>query len=559
MQMKFILISVTLLLSASFSIAYGQSGRNSYLMELTTMLDSTSYFDAGKTQQIENIRRNYQSAGDSSPAVKYQYNLEMYNAYKIFKFDSAFFYAQNLAEIAEEMNDPQKKIQSKLNIAFILLSSGMYMETYNELGKINTISQPDSIKAAYYLLMGRYYYDLADYDNDNFFYPVYFKKAGAFLDSALAIFPVTSFEYVYYNGLRQMKMGDLGKAFINFSSLVNRKDLSNHQLALAASTLSYIYFSRRDTDVAIHFQVQAAIADIRSSTKETFAILNLSQLLFQQGDYKSATLFIKKAIDDATFYGARQRKVQVNSLMPIIQAGEINRIEGQRKLWIIYAAVVSIVLLLFIFLLGIIYRQNKKLENAKKTITEAHNKLHDSNEKLKELNMALQQTNADLLEVNAKLEEANKIKEEYVGYFFTFNAEFFQKIERFKKLIEEKIHYGKLNEVKYIVNGINVKEEREELLKSFDRAFLRLFPHFVEDFNALFSEENRIRLHDNELLNTDLRIYALIRLGIHQNEKIAEILEYSVKSIYAYKTKIRNRANLNNDEFDKRVMDIRSI
>jgi hypothetical protein len=97
------------------------------------------------------------------------------------------------------------------------------------------------------------------------------------------------------------------------------------------------------------------------------------------------------------------------------------------------------------------------------------------------------------------------------------------------------------------------------LLKSFDKAFLKLFPHFVEEFNALFSEEDQVKLPDKQLLTTDLRIYALIRLGIRENEKIAEILEYSIKSIYAYKTKIRNRSKLPKEEFDKKIMSIKSL
>jgi hypothetical protein len=161
--------------------------------------------------------------------------------------------------------------------------------------------------------------------------------------------------------------------------------------------------------------------------------------------------------------------------------------------------------------------------------------------------------------VNSKLLEANKIKEEYIGYFFTITSVFIQKIDRWKKVIELKLADRKFEDIRLIVNNINIHNEKEELLKSFDKAFLKLFPHFVEEFNALFSEEDQIALHDEQLLTTDLRIYALIRLGIRDNEKIAEILEYSIKSIYAYKTKIRNRSKVSKEEFDKKIMSIKSL
>jgi hypothetical protein len=163
-----------------------------------------------------------------------------------------------------------------------------------------------------------------------------------------------------------------------------------------------------------------------------------------------------------------------------------------------------------------------------------------------------------LQEVNSKLSEANKIKEEYIGYFFNINSEFFLKISRFKRSIEKKINDRKLDDVRALVNGINVNQEKEELLKSFDKVFLKLFPNFVKEFNSLFKEEDQIKLKDNEFLNTDLRIYALIRMGITDNEKIANVLEYSVNTIYTYKAKIKHKSIVPKDEFDKRIMNIGS-
>ncbi|RYE47288.1 MAG: tetratricopeptide repeat protein, partial [Hyphomicrobiales bacterium] len=153
--------------------------------------------------------------------------------------------------------------------------------------------------------------------------------------------------------------------------------------------------------------------------------------------------------------------------------------------------------------------------------------------------------------------EANKIKEEYIGYFFNVNSEFFDKIERFKKSLEQKVNDRKLEEIKFLVNNINLRLEKEYLLQNFDRVFLKLFPNFVAEFNAFFSPENQIELKEGELLNTDLRIFALIRMGIHDNEKIARILQYSVHTINTYKTKIKNRSFVSNEEFEKKIMQIK--
>jgi uncharacterized protein YoxC len=282
-------------------------------------------------------------------------------------------------------------------------------------------------------------------------------------------------------------------------------------------------------------------------------------MLFEDGDFSRASSFIKKAVADAEFYGARQRKVQISTLMPIIQSSEINYIEGQRRKWVTYAAVVSGILVLLVFLFLTIYQQYKKLEVAKNTISEAHNKLHLTNTRLEKVNEALQAVNTELNDVNGRLQEANKIKEEYIGYFFTINSWFFQKMERLKKSIGQKVQERKLEDIRFIINNVDVDRERKDLLATFDKAFLKLFPHFLGEFNKLLHEEEQIKLPEGDLLNTDLRIYALVRLGIKDNEKIAEILEYSVKSIYAYKSKIRSRAKLPKDEFEQEVMKIKSV
>lgn len=550
---------VYILLNLTWLSVSAQSSNELLLQKLSQTIDSTAYFDQQKINLIHSIEKRAGLITRDSLTARYNYFRELYEAYKLYKFDSAFACAKMLEETAAAMNDPFRIAQSGIDMAFILLSAGMFKEADAVMKKIVIRGQPDSLKAAYYLVHGRYYYDLADYTADDYFYPDYFKTAGSYLDSALQIFPDGSFEKSYYSGLQQIKNGDLGKSFHYLRPLIDEPGLTEHQFALAASTLSFIYSTRQQNDSAAYMHIRAAIADIRSSTKETFAILNVAQIMFREGDFKRASAYIRKAVDDAATYGSRQRKIQMSTILPIIQASELSNIRRQQQLWILYAVVVSLILILFAWLLFVIRRQNRKLRKAKQEISDAHARLHDYNEQLMVLNGELQSVNGNLRDVNFRLEESNKIKEEYVGYFFTLDAEFFQKIERIKKSIEEKIHYGKFNEIRYLLNNINIKDEKDALVKSFDKAFLKLFPNFVVEFNNLFDEESKIRLADGELLNTDLRIYALLRLGIRENEKIAEILQYSVKSIYAYKTKIRNRSRLPKDEFDRRVMEIRSV
>lgn len=556
--MKLRLLFIYFLLFCLHSGVSGQTNSNLF-DSLYISIEKTNSYDALKKERIEMIKRDYRGNENKTLSSQYDVNLRLYEEYKVYLFDSAFKYASNLEKIASALNDSERRIQAKIKVSFVLVSAGLYKEADDVMKAINITSVPPAMKAEYYLLKARYYYDLEDYDDDKFYAPGYHKTASGYLDSASGLFSAGSFESIYYNGLRKMKVGQVNDAYNYFRILTGRKGLTAHQNAIVYSTLSFIYDLKGQADSAIDCQVKASIADIESSTKETFATLNLSQLLFKKRDFKNASAYIQKAVEDATFYGARQRKVQVSSIMPIIQSSNINYINNQRRLWIIYAGIITAILILFVFLAIIIYRQYKKLNHSKQLISEAYGKLNDTNIQLKETNHKLTEVNLSLEEANSKLSEANKIKEEYVGYFFTAYSSFFHRIERFKEMMEKKIHSGRLDELRFTLNSINIKTEQEEILRNFDRAFIKLFPGFVKEFNALLHEEEQIVLPENEILNTDLRIFALIRLGIKENDKIAEILEYSVKSIYAYKTRIRNKAKFSKEDFDKKVMQIKSV
>lgn len=543
---------VCLLLVFHVLNAFAVSERDSLINELNKAISDAGLYDAEKNKRIEELKEVFEDARKDELHSQYFTCVKLYEEYKSFKFDSAFVYAKRMEKLAAQLNDSSKINIAKIKISFILLSAGLFKETFENLVKINNSQQqPDSVRAEYYSLMCRYYLDLGHYNNDIYYAPNYKKQRNLYIDSALALFPKGSFDNHHFIGLKSLKEGNVKKAIGELETLLNRPDITQHQAAIIASTLGSIYLDDKQIDKAINYQIKAAVADIKSSTKETYAIFNLAQLLFEHGDFEKASVFIEKAVDDASFYGARLRKVQVSTILPIIQSKKLNYVESQRKLWITYGAIASFLLLLLVFMVITIYRQFTKLKKAKQTITEAHLNLEAANANL-------HTANSDLQEVNSKLSEANKIKEEYIGYFFNINSEFFLKISRFKRSIEKKINDRKLDDVRALVNGINVNQEKEELLKSFDKVFLKLFPNFVKEFNSLFKEEDQIKLKDNEFLNTDLRIYALIRMGITDNEKIANVLEYSVNTIYTYKAKIKHKSIVPKDEFDKRIMNIGS-
>jgi tetratricopeptide (TPR) repeat protein len=531
-----------ILLLFVFSAGFSQTSQPS-LDDLEDVKLKVADYDRMKQTTIDGIKSSLPSPTDI--IAYFNTCLKLYEEYKSFKYDSAYTYARKLQSAARQLGDPSRIQQAKLKLGFTLISAGLYKEAADSLAGISTVNVSDSLKTEHYLLMGRFFYDLADFDNDTYHSPGYAEKGNLYLDSALRLLDTGSFNYAYFKGLKDIRSGNKDKALLIYTDLMRRPGLTNHEIALTTSTLSDIYIQNQQNDQAIALLIQAAIADIKSSTKETAAAFNLANLLYKKGDVRNASSCIQLAIADATFYGARQRKVRVSDILPLIESEKLGLVEKQKQTLITYAIIVTFLLLGVIVLIIIVLRQVKKLQAAKKIITEAH--LRD------------QEINHRLTEVNNKLSEANKIKEEYIGYFFNVNSEFFDKIERFKKSLEQKVTDRKLDEIKFLSNSINLRVEKEWLLQNFDRVFLKLFPNFVAEFNALFSPENQIELKDGELLNTDLRIFALIRMGIHDNEKIARILQYSVHTINTYKTKIKNRSFVSNEEFERKIMEIRAI
>jgi len=315
-----------------------------------------------------------------------------------------------------------------------------------------------------------------------------------------------------------------------------------------------IYNETNKTDLAIDHYAKATIADVVVSTKESLALIKLSESLFKKKELQTASSLVKKAYEDAVFYGAQQRKLQVGAILPLIEKEIIESIERERKrLYIQYvgAIVFSVILIVLLF---VTFIQFKKIQKARKMISEAHFELEQTNAQLTKVNEYIKARNIEIERINNRLSEANKINEEYIGFFFTQYDDVFEKFNEFIANIEKDIDNSDYTKAKSRVSKYDLKKEKEKLLHNFDTAFISLFPNFIAEFNALMKDGNQIQLKPNQILNKELRIFALIRLGIRHNEKIAQILGYSVNSIYNYKTTIRNKSIIENEAFDKKLL-----
>ena len=541
--MKYLLL-IGILVSGPLTTS-AASPTDSLLTALDKELIKAPVYEAEKLHRITDWREQLSGTANHDLTTRYRLYANLYEEYKSYNYDSAFKYTNQLQHLAYTLADRILINETKLKQGFLFLSSGMFKETFDSLRTVQTKGLPIEDQQDYYSLMARTYYDVADFNKDEYYTPFYTTTANIYVDSVLAVSNPLSYEFLYFRGLRSARMADLNDGITDLEQLMDRTDLSFHQSAVVASTLSDLYLQTGETEKAIRLLANAARYDIKSTTKETAAILNLATILYQQGNIKRAYQYTKKALEDANFYGARHRKIQVGTILPIIEEEKLSLVESQRKSLLVYSITATVLSAFVVLFIIISLRQLRKLRLAKQAIDQA--------------NCVLQDTNRQLQEKNDKLNEANRIKEEYIGYYFNINSEYLDKIEKFKKAIEKSVTAQKMDQIRYIVSNINLNQERKELFLSFDKVFLNLFPGFIEEFNTFFRKEDQIRPPDHQLLNTDLRIFALIRMGIHDNDKIAKILNYSVNTIYAYKTRVKNRAIIPNDEFERRMMNIKLL
>lgn len=524
---------------------------------LNSTLSNRAVYDRKKVEYIERIRSDF----DQSPASivrRYKDYDRLFNAYKSYIHDSAYVYCKKLNQLARTLADQNKINTAKIKMGFVLISAGMFKEGIDTLRHVDVSTLNDREKYEYFFLQARSHFDLADYDKISDYYDLYNLIGFKYCDSIINGHPPQSYEYMSAAGLKAIRQHDYIKASGIYTKILHLKQ-SYQDSAVNLSCLSFTYFALKKSQLGLESLIKAAVIDNIHSTKEGVALTNLANYLYQQGDIKTAFNYINYAIDDANFYGARHREAQISNIMPIIQSEKVNGIEKQKSHLAMYASTITLLIIIVLVFTFIALRQLKKLRIADLLITEKNADLNYMNNSLKLVNAELDLSNKSLSRINAKLDEVNLIKDEYIGYFFHVHSSYIEKIEKLKRSVERNIKSENYSEISIVLKKLNTELERENLSNSFDKVFLNLFPNFVNDFNSLFVEDSQILLSDYQLMNTELRIFALIRLGIDENETIAKILNYSVNTIYTYKTKVKNRSFIVNDEFEEKIMQISAV
>lgn len=528
--MRYVLLLLLCIPVLAFSQGDIALKKDSILKVLEQEIARKPQYVEAKLSKIERIKAGFSSTND--PAEKYKACWHIVDEYKSFLYDSAFSYALQLTRLAQQVGSPELIQTARLKMSFVLQSGGLFKEAADTLNTVRLTDMPDSIRSDFYSVSTRLYDFMAYYVEDAYYAQLYQQKSRDFLVKELALQPLSS-KRSYFLRIRLSQMyRDFHKTEQLYNEMITNFGLTNHELAMRSYDLGEA-FSESAPDKAIYYKSLSAIYDIRGAVKENVSVREVAEFLYRQGDLRRASMFIRQALEDANYYSSRLRKVEVSDILPIIEGRQYQELESRNDRVTAYSYIITLLVVILGMSLFIIFRQLKKLRLSQRS-----------------LDMA----NASLFNTNNMLAESNKIKEAYIGQFFSVISEHLFKTEKLVTSINRKLSQRRFDDLNETVSNINLFKEREHLYQDFDEIFLDLFPDFIVNLNKLLKPDEKID-PQLKLLTPEIRIYALMRLGINDNNQIARFLNYSINTIYTYKTRLKNKA-IDPETFEESIITI---
>lgn len=545
---RFFCIFFLVLIICNINLFASRTVNDSLLLELNKEIARLDDYTQKKEEKIQNLK-DLLATDNASLQHVYDINKRLFEEYKKFKIDSAILYTTKNIEIGNKLNDLDKISEAKLNLSYLYSASGMYIEAKQILDGLNRQSLSDNILPLYFEVYSLFY---GYYAQSNKKY-TYLKKNEAYRDSLLNALDPLSAKYKIANAEKLLYQGQFKIAEAKLKYLLDSMTNNHPEYAVVTYLLGTLYKKNNKPELEKEYYTLSALCDIKNATKDNASLQSLALVYFEDDNIETAYKLTKMAIDDAVFCNVRFRTIEISeffSFVNTIYLAKEHKQKSELKQFLIFTSILVICLMCAIVY---VYKQMKRISRIRK-------ELYRANMKLINLNEDITDTNSKLNNANQLLSEANQVKEEYIAHFFDLCSSYISKLEDYRKELNKKASQNKLDELfKMLKSNALVDSELEDLYKKFDRIFISLYPTFVEDFNSLLIREEQIQLKQGEILNTELRIFALIRLGITDSVKIASFLRYSLSTIYNYRTKARNKAAVSRDEFENRVMVIGGI
>ena len=544
-------------------VVAGEIDFKSMYHQLDNLIDNSGHYVENHENNLKRLHALLLEAKDDK--TRYDTSFNLYLGYKSFTNDSAIAYLQQCIRLADKMHRKDLAGKCKSLIAFQCSSSGLYTEALQILKQISTRDlTPANGLSDYYIAYNHVYQELGYYTKLDDQRHQYEMISEAYRDSAYQVMNRESEDYLLCEELNLSLRGLYLEAMkVNYRRLA-RVHPGSRTYAIVAYYRSRLYGKLGDMQMVKYWLIESAKSDIENAVMDQASLWELSDILNKEGDIDRSLKYIRFTWECNNMFGTRMRSWQISPLLSIIDSNYQKQINRQNQKLIIFITIISVMSLMLLSLLFFVYRQKRKLSDARNELKLINEKLVvlnqdllKANDDLDTSNHKLSCTNQKLGLSNQRLNESNRVKEEYIGRFLSMCSQYVDKLDDYRKMVNKKMKNKELESLFNISRSTEFKEkELDELYANFDSIFLHLFPHFVEDFNAMLKPEVRIHLKDSYRLSTDIRIFALIRLGIDDSSKIAEFLHYSVNTIYNYRARIKNGVLEDRDNFERRVKDL---
>ena len=512
---------------------------------LDSLIEQYDNLTAEKERRVAAIKEGVRGIS-LTPEQQYDLNQRLYDEFVAYKFDSAFYYIDKNVTALRGSGDKERFAASAVRMAHILAVTGLFDRARRLLDQVNPDSISDQQKIAFYTQQSElnlYRSEMAVFTN---YFNDYIKQAQHYRQLVIQIAPKDSYDYIFNKATYICEAGETDNAIKLLEDYLVKLEPGTRIYSIITCTLAFFYQKKHATDQQERYLLLSAISDERCAIRENNSLRSLSEVLMEQGENDDAYRYLYQAISEARFYGSRIRMMQVGHMAPqIMQLYDAERSETQQRtnFFLGVISVISLVLAGIIVYTLILYR-----------------KKHAAGLQIIEMNKMLAHHTEEIENVNTQMKEANRIKDEYIGRFLELSSNLIKRAEDRSKKLNRLARDRKLEELyAELKSSEAVNGDIRMFHQNFDSAFLNIYPNFISEVNRLLTPESRFAVEEEgsaaKRLTTELRILALIRLDITDNQTIADILRSSITTIYTYRSKLKARA-ISKDTFED---DVRKI
>ena len=531
-------------------LAQSKTDEKKLLERIDYMIDNDKHYQDIKENELKHLKQLAFDAEDDKTRLLFLDSI--YRAYSAYRYDSAYAYMQRGLELAKKVNDTYYITLNQINWASVLSVRGFYGKAEALLESLHPDTMPYKLKLYYYYTFAWLYNYWESYAQNSDYAKEFRTQRKHYMNLLLQNFKEDSRNTVYYNYLLgeniYLNEPTSKQSLYHFMKAVKMSPAKSRIHAMSAYGAARYYKLTGKFDLYEKYLVEASVSDGLCQLKETLALQKLAYFLFKKDEDNSklAAKYIQHSMEDAQFFNNQLRMMEISNILPVIATANQQAAERSRARILTGFITVSAALIIIIILAFVNNRQKNKLKKNKQEIEEQNKKQIEMNGQLSEMNNQLTELNQQLIETNIK-------RETYLRLFMDISAAYISKLADYRKLVSRKI---KANQAADLLKSLNThkleEEETQMFYNRFDKAFMELYPGFVTELNKLLLPESQLEVPTTHTLTTEIRIYALMRLGVTDSQEIATLLHYSTQTIYNYKSGMRAKA-INRDTFESDV------